>query len=122
MELFHLQTKNTSYAFTLLPTGQLEHLYYGKKIRLDDPSVLSEKAVFPSGNCVVYDRNIPHISLENRMLEHSSTGKGDIRQSLVEIIFPDTSYVSDFVFLKAEKRRGKEALASKMKSNQSSSP
>jgi alpha-galactosidase len=31
MELFHIQTKNTSYAFTVLPTGQLEHLYYGKK-------------------------------------------------------------------------------------------
>lgn len=110
MELFHLQTKNTSYAFTVLPTGQLEHLYYGKKIRLDDPTVLSEKAVFPSGNCVVYDRNIPHISLEHRMLEHSSAGKGDIRQSLVEISFPDTSYVSDFVFQHAERRRGKEVL------------
>ncbi|PKM63703.1 MAG: alpha-galactosidase, partial [Firmicutes bacterium HGW-Firmicutes-20] len=108
MELFHLQTKNTSYAFTILPTGQLEHLYYGKKIRLDDPLVLSEKAVFPSGNCIVYDRNVPHISLEHRMLEYSTLGKGDIRQPIVEIIFPDTSYVSDFVFLKAEKRRGKE--------------
>lgn len=110
MELFHLQTKNTSYAFTVLPTGQLEHLYYGKKIRLEDPAVLSEKAVFPSGNCVVYDRGIPHISLENRMLEHSSFGKGDIRQSLLEIIYPDTSYVSDFVFVKAEQRKGKTDL------------
>jgi alpha-galactosidase len=77
---------------------------------LEDPSVLSEKAVFPSGNCVVYDRNTPHISLENRMLEHSSTGKGDIRQSLIEITFPDTSYVSDFVFQKSERRRGKESI------------
>lgn len=110
MELFHLQTKNTSYAFTVLPTGQLEHLYYGKKIRLDDPSVLSEKAIFPSGNCVVYDREVPHISLENRMLEHSSAGKGDIRQSMIEIIFPDTSYVSDFVFHKSEVRKGKDNL------------
>jgi alpha-galactosidase len=110
MELFHLQTKNTSYAFTVLPTGQLEHLYYGKKIRLEDPTVLSEKAVFPSGNCVVYDRDVPHISLEHRMLEHSTAGKGDIRQSLIEIEFPDTTYVSDFVFFKAERKKGKEAL------------
>ena len=30
--LFVLDTKNTTYAFHILETGHLEHLYYGKKI------------------------------------------------------------------------------------------
>ncbi|MGN1419177.1 MAG: alpha-galactosidase, partial [Acutalibacteraceae bacterium] len=31
--IFHLQTEKTSYIFRALPSGQLENLYYGKKIR-----------------------------------------------------------------------------------------
>ena len=29
-----LSTENSSYAFRVMGTGQLEHLYYGKKISL----------------------------------------------------------------------------------------
>ena len=31
--VFLLQTKKTSYVFRALPTGQLESMYYGRKIR-----------------------------------------------------------------------------------------
>ena len=31
---FLLNTANTSYAFRVMDTGHLEHLYYGKKIRV----------------------------------------------------------------------------------------
>ena len=36
---FGLHTENTSYVFAVLPTGQLEHLYYGKRIRLNKGAV-----------------------------------------------------------------------------------
>ena len=32
---FGLHTADTSYVFAVLPTGQLEHLHYGKRIRLN---------------------------------------------------------------------------------------
>ena len=31
-DIFVLHTEHTTYAFRKLPTGQLEHLYYGRKI------------------------------------------------------------------------------------------
>ena len=31
--VFHLQTEKTSYIFRALPSGQLEAMYYGKRIR-----------------------------------------------------------------------------------------
>ena len=31
--VFHLQTEKTSYVLRALPTGQIESIYYGKKIR-----------------------------------------------------------------------------------------
>ena len=31
-----LDTPNTTYAFHALPTGQLEHLYYGRHIRIPE--------------------------------------------------------------------------------------
>ena len=32
---FALHTNRTTYAFRVLKTGQLEHLYYGKKINIE---------------------------------------------------------------------------------------
>ena len=36
-EIFVLHTANTTYAFRKLSTGQLEHLYYGRKIHVREP-------------------------------------------------------------------------------------
>ena len=37
---FHLQTREASYVFQVLPSGYLVHLYYGKKLRDTDLSWL----------------------------------------------------------------------------------
>ena len=34
-KLFVLDTDKTTYAFRVMPAGHIEHLYYGRKIRLD---------------------------------------------------------------------------------------
>ena len=36
-DIFVLHTAHTTYAFRKLPTGQLEHLYYGRKIHAKSP-------------------------------------------------------------------------------------
>ena len=46
--VFVLDTPNTTYAFSVIPSGQLEHLYYGEKIAIDseeEAAVLAEKRV-----------------------------------------------------------------------------
>ena len=61
-DIFVLHTADTTYAFRKLPTGQLEHLYYGRKIHVCEPldenavAPLIEKHTFQPGNSCVYDR------------------------------------------------------------------
>ena len=103
---FVLNTKNTTYAFGLLETGQLEHYYYGKKIHFSR-AALEEKHEFPLGNTNQYDKEHMKYSLEDMRLEMSAYGKGDIREPMVEIVHADGSYTSDFVYKEARQREGK---------------
>ncbi len=101
--IFVLETLHTSYVFGVLPTGQLEHMYYGKKIRLYEPleesiRPLREQHTFQPGNSVVYDRDHENYTLEDMCLEMSSYGKGDIREPFVEIHYENGSVSSDFVY------------------------
>ena len=109
---FGLHTENTSYVFAVLPTGQLEHLYYGKRIRLNKGAVaaLREKHSFAPGNTVIYDNEHPQYSLEDMKLEMSSQGKGDIREPFIEIEYPDGSRTSDFIYKGYEIINGKPEL------------
>ena len=99
--VFVLDTKHTTYCFQVLESGHLEHLYYGKKIRIEcaaDIESLAEKQAFPPGNSNVYDSKFPKLSLENLRLEMSSYGKSDIREPFVEVVHADGSYTSDFLY------------------------
>ena len=99
--LFVIDTANTTYAFKILPTGQPEHLYYGRRITLEnaaDADVLTEKHSFISGNTNVYDNEHMQYSLEDMRLEFSSYGKGDIREPFVELIHHDGGRTCDFLY------------------------
>ncbi|MBQ2058663.1 MAG: alpha-galactosidase, partial [Firmicutes bacterium] len=78
---FALDTKNTTYAFRVLPTGQLEHLCYGRSMQLGEAAIasLADRHAFAPGNTVTYDAEHPEFSLEDMRLEASFYGKGDIR-------------------------------------------
>ena len=77
-DIFVLHTAQTTYAFRKLPTGQLEHLYYGRKIHVCEPldenavAPLIEKHTFQPGNSCVYDREPDAYTLEDVCLEMSS--------------------------------------------------
>lgn len=108
---FQLDTKNTSYCFRVLPTGQLEHLYYGRKICVTDPEALAEQQVFAPGNTIAYDEEHATCSLEDICLEMSGLGKGDVREPLIELVAADGSNTTDFVFQKSVLRKGKRKFA-----------
>ena len=99
--VFVLDTNHTTYCFQVLESGHLEHLYYGKRLRIEqasDVKSLAEKQAFPPGNSNVYDEKYPKLSLENMRLEMSSYGKSDIREPFIEVVHADGSYTSDFLY------------------------
>jgi len=102
---FVLDTAHTTYAFSILPTGHAEHLYYGGRIPIRDAAALAslaEKHAFPAGNTVVCDPSHPEYALEELSLEVSARGRGDVRDPFVEIVHADGSRTSDFTFRSAE--------------------
>lgn len=113
-QVFALDTAHTTYCFRVLESGHLEHLYYGKKIRIDcaqDAMSLAEKQAFVPGNSNVYDEKFPKLSLEDLRLEMSALGKSDIREPFIEVIHADGSYTSDFLFDSANIAQEKAPLA-----------
>ena len=107
---FVLDTAHTTYAFRVLLSGQLEHLYYGRKIRIEreeDGRILWEKHAVVPANSNQYNENFTEYSLENMRLEMSSYGKGDIREPFIELVHADGSITNDFVYASAEIRAHK---------------
>ena len=110
---FVLDTRNTSYAFKIMETGQPEHLYYGAKITVNemaDLEALSEKRAFQQGNSIAYDQEHLSFTLEDVSLEMSGYGKGDIREPFVEVVAADGSFTTDFVYESDEIKSGKNEL------------
>lgn len=96
---FILTTKNTTYAFRVLQSGHLEHLYYGRKINLSRSiDAVTEKSSFAPGNAISYSQENAAFSLEDVCLEMSSYGKGDIWEPFIEVVHADGSRTSDFLF------------------------
>ncbi|MBE5912733.1 MAG: alpha-galactosidase [Pseudobutyrivibrio ruminis] len=106
-KVFFLNTKSTTYAFRVMETGQLEHMYYGRLINCDEPSVLKEKRAFAPGNTITYDDAHQDLTLEDVRLELSAIGKGDLREPMLEVVCADGSTSLDFVYDSYEVISGK---------------
>lgn len=110
-KLFVLNTSKTTYAFRVMETGHLEHLYYGRKIHLDSDDGIRELTEFAPGNTNVYNAENGNVSMEDIRLEISAPGKGDVREPSVELINSDGSRTSDFAFKSYALEKGKEREA-----------
>ena len=86
-QLFNLTTANTTYLFTITETGHLEHLYYGKKLSEASLShaALTEKRSISIGGGTAYSSDNPTLFLGNLRMEYSTMGKGDCRESFIDI-------------------------------------
>ena len=112
-QAFVLDTAHTTYAFSILPGGHPEHLYYGRTIHIehpDDLEILVEKHVFAPGNVNICEKEHVGFSLEDVRLEMSSYGKGDIREPFVEAILYDGAKTLDFRYEDAVITGKKDAL------------
>ena len=97
-KLFHLKTRDTSYLFGITAQGHAEHIHYGKKVMLSDAEALKMKNTIMLGTTVDYGKEIGY-SLDTLPLEYSGIGKGDFRHTPIELIMPDGSFVTDFVYV-----------------------
>lgn len=100
--VFHLQTQKTSYVFRVLPSGQLESMYYGKKIRNNnDFTYLTDKHERGWSNATAYSQKDTKVSLDHIPLEYSSYGKGDYRLPAMILENENGNFTTDFVFKSA---------------------
>ena len=106
--LFILDTEHTTYAMKVLGSGHMEHLYYGRKIRLDSEDGLTEQHEFAPGTSVVYSAEQKNFSLEDMRLEMSSYGKGDVREPFIEVVNPDGSMTSDLLYSEYSQSTGRD--------------
>ena len=111
-KVFVLETATTTYAFQVLDTGHLEHLYYGKRIPINEEVVqaISVKHVSLNGCAIQYDKEHPALCMNDMMLEVSGRGTGDMRSPLAELVFADGSSTVDFVYEAHELLEGKREL------------
>lgn len=100
-----LNTNNTSYAFRVMSTGHLEHLYYGKRLQAETAADLAplvqKRGAMPgdtSGYCGLEGTKDQSLTMEYLRQEFSTTGKGDINEPCIELIHSDGSSTSDYVF------------------------
>ncbi|MBQ8321691.1 MAG: alpha-galactosidase [Clostridia bacterium] len=96
--VFKLDTKDTSYVFSVTEKGHLEHIYYGARLAEQDYTALRLKNEIQLGSTVEYEADTPVYSLDTTLLEYSGVGKGDFRHSPTELIMPDGTFVTDFIY------------------------
>lgn len=112
---FELTTKNTTYAFRVRKNGLLEHLYYGRRIHLLDDEELAEeqaeavaeKQAFAPGNSLCLEQEDGSFSPEYCALECSASGKGDVREALLEVTGAEGIRTLDFRYDSHEISKGK---------------
>jgi len=110
-KLIALHTSHTSYVMRIMPTGHLEHLYYGRRIHLDSDDGLVQQREFAPGNTSTYNPEHGELCMEDVKLEISSLGKGDLREPSIEVVLPDGSSTLDLVYEGHNISRGKSMKA-----------
>ena len=100
--VFSLNTESTSYIFRVTKFKHLEHIHYGERVPAEDAEALSVKHDIQLGSSVMYDKSDDSYCLDNLCLEWSGVGRGDYRQTPIEVKMPDGSFSSDFLYEKHE--------------------
>ena len=97
--VFYLNSNNTSYVFGIMPTGHLEHLYYGKRISdFNSGEIYRTKHANQNGSAIMYDKAYPTICMNDTNLEISGRGTGDMRFPMIELMWEDGTNTVDFVY------------------------
>ena len=100
--VFHLKTDHYSYLLRINDHNIPEHLHFGAPVRSEDAEGFLCKPGLGWGSCVVLDDGDTASSLDDKALEWSGSGRGDYRESPVELAGQST----DFRFVAAKIHEG----------------
>ncbi len=110
-KVFHLKTKNTSYAFGFLHGKFLVHLYWGKRINSDineyDTFINTDRAM---RTLSAWDYNDWRISRDILPMEYSTFGNTDLRTPAFHAQYKDGSRITELTYDSHKIYAGKPAL------------
>ena len=105
-DIFHLCTANTSLLFRSTDlAGHPELIHYGARVSREDAAALAVKRAVPYGCAVNYSADDPIYSLDAIPLLFSGAGRGDYRESPVELESA-VGRATDFTYKSHEVRSG----------------
>jgi alpha-galactosidase len=107
-QIFHLQSKNTSYVMQVIDGGYLTHLYWGSKIKSynqSNPLLFIDRGFSP--NPTPLDRSF---SLDTIPHEYSAYGNGDFRMPSYQVEQENGSTITDLRYKNHNIIKGKPSL------------
>lgn len=105
-QTFHLKTKNTSYIMKLYRENYLAHLYYGRRMEVNDIELRFEERAHIMND----DPGDRDFSLETMPQEYPAFGAGDLKNPAYQIRDSRGNYISDARYVSHRIYHGKEQL------------
>ena len=90
--VFHLRTDHYSYLFCVDKHGMLQHLHFGAPVQTADAAAFLPVPGLGWGSCTVLDDSDSGSCLDDKPLEWSSSGRGDYRESPLELCGQSTDF------------------------------
>jgi alpha-galactosidase len=109
LNIFRLETVQTSYVFQVTKWGYLAHIYWGERVR---PTAYDRVLQFRSRSAASPkpDPEFPAFSLDTLPQEYPSYGSGDLRSPAFEVELPNGSMVTDLKYRSHRVIAGKPTL------------
>ena len=90
--VYHLRTDCYSYLFRVDPYGCLQHLHFGRPVRTEDAAGFVPCPGLGWGTCTLLDDADSGSCLDDKPLEWSGSGRGDYRESPLELCGQSTDF------------------------------
>ena len=101
-DVHHIKTKNYSYLFRVNRLGLPEHLHFGAPVTTEDADAFACKMTPGWGSSIMYGQNAygqtNTVCQDVLPLEWSGSGRGDYRESPMELFVEGEAIPSDFVY------------------------
>ena len=90
--VYHLRTDCYSYLFRVDPYGIVQHLHFGRPVRTEDAAGFIPHPGLGWGTCTLLDDADSGSCLDDKPLEWSGSGRGDYRESPLELCGQSTDF------------------------------
>ncbi len=90
--VFHIKTDAYSYLFRVDTFGMLQHLHFGVPVMTEDAAAFVCQPGLGWGSCTLLDDNDSGSCPDDKPLEWSSSGRGDYRESPLELCGQSTDF------------------------------